>query len=103
MRKITQDSVYAFFCGRPFSSGNMTIHREADGSQTSMELHCNCIARRYPLAGKTWLSDCGWQTVTTKERLNGILAYLKQPLIYQRDFVWYQGDDVWPGTITITD
>jgi len=46
------------------------------------------------------VSDCGYRTFTTKERINGLLPSGK---IYQKDFVWYvydpkkKKDIVWPG------
>lgn len=46
------------------------------------------------------VNDCGYQTQTTKERLNGVMP----AHIYQRDFEWYWGYDSktkkdirWPG------
>jgi hypothetical protein len=57
----------------------------------------NEIAHYNPMNGTLTLSDAGWETTTTKDRLNGLGAN-----ILQKDFTWYtssQGKRVlWPGT-----
>ena len=97
MRKITVSAVSAFFAGVPFSSGNTVVTVNSSLQCTSMLLHGNTIAVRYPITGHTHISDAGWQTHTTKERLNGILeqAGIKGACkIGQKDFAWYwkEGD-----------
>lgn len=57
---------------------------------TIMYLHGNQIAKKD--ANGVTLYDCGWNTPTTKERLNGILRRMGLPLIYQKKGVWYIGD-----------
>ena len=86
MRKITEDTVRAFFAGRKFSSGNTQVR--FNGSEVIMTLHCHTIAKRSPENG-VYISNRGWNTNTTKERLNGILDYLNVPRIYQKKFEWY--------------
>ena len=45
-------------------------------------LHGHCIAERtvcyeeYPATHDIWFSFCGWPTVTTRDRINGILSIL---------------------------
>lgn len=88
MRKITQQAVDAFIAGCKFSSGNTSV--VVDGNQVDMLLHGNRIARS--LNGVVWVSNAGWSSNTTKERLNGILDALGVSGIYQRNFVWYWKD-----------
>ena len=89
MRIITEKSVRAFMNATPFKSGNMHVtHTPFDG--TRMYLHGNCIAHRD--ADGIFISNAGWESNTTKERLNGILDWLNQPRIYQKDWVWYWKD-----------
>ena len=66
MRKITEQAVKAFYLNEKFSQGNTSV---IDGA---MYLHGNKIA---VLDGKEGIkfSLCGWNTTTTRERLNGIL------------------------------
>ena len=92
MRKITQNAVSAFFAGRSFSSGNTVVTVSSSLRCTSMLLHGNKIATRYAGLPYIHVSDAGWQTNTTKERLNGILEHVGITgacKIGQKDFAWY--------------
>ena len=40
-----------------------------------------------------WINDGGWQSNTTKERLNG----LPNVSIHQKDFQWYLNGEAWDG------
>jgi hypothetical protein len=91
MREITKDSVNAFFKGSKLNKGNMSVNTDIDkyflNYDKVMKLHGNAIA--WIRDGYITISDCGWETVTTKERLNGILDHLSKGYIFQKDFVWY--------------
>ena len=81
MRKIAQTSVNAFINGEVFKQDNTEI-KIVDGDIV-FNLHGNTIARLTDNQHKLIISDCGWRTNTTKERLNGILeefnkGYIKQ-------------------------
>lgn len=116
MRKITEQSVRAFLDGRNMSSGNMTVTQLADPLTTELRLHGNLIARMYRVPGgfgvedstRIMITDAGWQSNTTKERLNGLLDMIGTGGcgIFQRDFTWYlstfKGDMVWNGSATFT-
>ena len=67
-RQITKESVRAFLNDQKFSKSNTTVSR-ADGV-TSLILFGNRIA--YKKDGKLFVTMCGYNTVTTRERLNGI-------------------------------
>ena len=65
MRKVTQTICKALMSGEPKSIGNTSTDGE------TMFLHGNPIAR---LKDKNLiLSLAGWNTVTTRERINGLL------------------------------
>ena len=69
MRKITQNTVNAFYNKKHFVSGsNMVTNRD---SVTTMYLHGNAIATDSEKQGLR-VSTAGWDTSTTKERLNGL-------------------------------
>jgi hypothetical protein len=88
MRKITSDSVNAFFKGNKLNKGNMSVNTDMFfETDRLMRLHGNAIA--WIKGSYLTISDCGWETVTTKERLNGILDHLSKGYIFQKDFVWY--------------
>lgn len=67
-RQITEESIRAFLNDQKFSKSNTTVSR-ADGV-TSLILFGNRIA--YKKDGKLFVTMCGYNTVTTRERLNGI-------------------------------
>ena len=85
MRKITQDSVAAFFAGNTLHKQNMAVDtsRFRTHKRVGMFLHGNMIAERVGEANDCTihLNDCGWQTPTTFDRLNGILDTLNLPRI----------------------
>lgn len=83
MRKITEQATVAFRNGYSFKLNNTQVKVTEKGSE--MYLHGNLIA--YTESVSLCLSHCGWETPTTKERLNGLLSPTDR--IYQKDFVWY--------------
>ena len=98
MRKVTNDAVSAFMSGRKFSRGNTTVRvipQDGGGSLVLMNLHGNTIARHETWNGRTYISNCGWATVTTKERLNG----LPNVDIRQKNFQWYLNGKAWDGKL----
>ena len=68
-RKITKESVQAFMDRKKFNKGNMSV--EVEGNVTKLKLHGNTIATIDEL-GVLSISNAGWQSNTTKERLNGL-------------------------------
>lgn len=86
MKKITRDAVRAFVNGEEFKRDNTHVYSEV--GDMFFTLHGHIIARR--IEGIVYIRDAGWQTNTTKERLNGILdAYHADSYIFQKDFQWY--------------
>ena len=81
MRKISLDSATALVNNKGFKRDNTTV---SDGV---MRLYNNPIA--WIEKGVLNLSDCGWQTVTTKDRLNAVLSVFDLGHIFQKDYVWY--------------
>jgi len=88
MRKITRDAVEAFVNGDNFKRDNTEVRTV--NNELLMYLHNNLIAYRCLGFDSVFINDAGWQTKTTKERLNGILdAYHSDSLIYQKNYQWY--------------
>ena len=56
--------------------------------EIQVRLHGNLIARIFP-GDRMILSSCGWETKTTKSRLNALLHHYNLNGIYQEKFVWY--------------
>lgn len=71
MRKITKEATSALYCGERFNKDNTQVYINCDGNY-AMSLHGNTIAvlKQDGLI----ISSQGWETVTTKERLNGVLS-----------------------------
>ena len=92
MRKITEESVDAFMNARKFKKANMEI--EVLPNVTVMRLHGNPIAFRYNDPERTLsITDAGWSSNTTKERLNGI----PNVSIQQKNWEWFLNGDKWDG------
>lgn len=96
MRKITQDAIRAFRNGFKFKRDNTEV-RILDNSR-QLRLHGNVIAE-YVADGGLWISSGGWQTNTTKERLNG----LPNVSIHQKDFQWFLNGNAWNGEWILID
>ena len=73
MRKITEQAARAFQMEVPFKKANTEV--VVSGPVIELRLHGNMIARR--TVGDGWnytteITTAGWDTVTTRERLNGL-------------------------------
>jgi hypothetical protein len=90
-RKVTEQAVNAFIAGNKYSNKNTMTDGE------TLFLHGHPIAKK--VGGSILLSMCGWGTVTTRERLNGVLCGLgiRGAGFYQRGYVQHYdgpcGDD----------
>ena len=94
MGKITQNATNAFYRGQNFKQGNTEIR--VLPNVTVMLLHGNEIAYLYNDPERTLsITDAGWQTNTTKERLNG----LDGVHISQTDSKWYLNGEPWDGKL----
>jgi len=90
-RKITQESVQKFLDGVPFKKSNMEVSRE--GTIYYLKLHGNKIAA-LESDGKMWVSNAGWRSNTTKERLNGLPGVR----VHQKNYQWYLNGNAWDGS-----
>ena len=88
MRKIEQAMNRAILARKNWSSGNTAVSYEEGNRASTVRLHGHKIAE----VGDTWLKlwDAGWQTTTTKSRLNAILAeHGTGERIFQKDYEWF--------------
>ena len=87
MRKVTQQIKAAFEQGKSLKVGNT----KTDGN--SVWLHGNRIVMRQE-DGRVWATLAGWNTPTTRERVNGITGIG----FYQKDFEpMLKGEEIDPG------
>ena len=87
MRKIEQKMNYAIRNGIAWSQGNTCTTFDQEG-RTLVYLHGNLISAisKYSIT----IYDGGWQSNTTKSRLNAILdEVIPGTSVIQRDFTWY--------------
>ena len=77
MKQVSISVASAFMQGRAKKSGNT----QTDGK--SLWLHGNKIAEHRE--DGLYITHCGWQTNTTKDRLNAISGVK----ISQKNYVWY--------------
>lgn len=69
MRKITSKAIKAFQQGKNFRDGNTVVNQRIGGVE--LVLHGNVIAKNIDGEGLS-INLCGWNTPTTRERLNGL-------------------------------
>jgi len=108
MRKVTEQVCNAFLRGQSASVGNT----RTDGK--AIYLHGNLIAEWLDNPKETnirpcrvRLTDAGWQSATTKERLNGLMQLMGKPYrVFQRDYCWKVSGSIhdieWPGELVIS-
>ena len=94
MRAITRQSIKAFMNAEPFKKSNMEV--EVLPNVTVLKLFGNRIAYRYNDPERTLsITNCGWNTATTKERLNA----LPDVSIQQVRGEWFLNGMEWDGKL----
>jgi hypothetical protein len=93
MRKITREAVDKFLSRTPFSKSNMKV--EQAGNTFRLKLHNNTIAVLDEM-NMLSISNAGWSSNTTKERLNG----LPNVRINQKNWNWFLNGVEWNGEWT---
>jgi hypothetical protein len=94
MRSITLDACRAFMAAQPFKRSNTEV--VVLPNVTVLKLFGNEIAYRYNDPEKTLsITNCGWDSNTTKERLNGIEGVR----INQTKGQWYLSGKEWNGEL----
>ena len=90
MRKITKEAYQAFINKKPYKKSNTAVQVLEDGA-VILSLHGNSIEKQ--VDETLSITTAGWQTVTTKERLNAF----PDVFIKQKKGVWYLNGLVWDG------
>ena len=93
MRKITKEAVDKFLSKTPFRKSNMAVVE--DSGVYKLKLHNNTIASIDEF-NMLSISNAGWRSNTTKERLNG----LPNVRINQKNWNWYLNGQEWDGAWT---
>ena len=96
MRKIEMEMNAAIRYRRNFSKANTSVRCfKTNGITTDVDvfLHGNHIASLDTATNQLTIKDGGWQSVTTKSRLNALLDEFAPSMgIFQKDWVWYLSD-----------
>jgi len=99
MRKITQDSVNAFLNQQKFYKDNTQV--EVLPNVTILKLFGNEIAYLYNDPEQTLsITNSGWFTNTTKERLNALPNVSIQQKTINNVKKWYLNGQLWNGKLT---
>ena len=93
MRKIEQQMINAINNNQDWQSANTSVHFNEETGASIVRLHGNKIAE----VGDDYLTlfDAGWQSNTTKSRLNAILGEFgytcgtKREYVFQKQFEWF--------------
>ena len=93
MRKVEQQMNEAILNRKDFFKGNTSVENyitETGVREAVVKLHGNHIAT---IGDTLQICDAGWQTVTTKSRLNALCnEFAYGCYVFQKNFDWFLGD-----------
>ena len=93
MRKVEQQMNEAILNRKDFFKGNTSVENyitETGAREAIVKLHGNHIAT---VGDTLQICDAGWQTVTTKSRLNALCnEFAEGCYVFQKNFGWFLGD-----------
>ena len=107
MRKLERQMNMAISNKADWSGSNTQVTYNNSTNCSSIYLHGHQIAAVDHNLKAVKLSSCGYETVTTKSRLNAILEEVKYGCrVFQKDFNWFvkyqdQVASFWDGMILI--
>ena len=107
MRKIEKMMNFAISNKSDWSSSNTRVEYNNSTNCSSIYLHGHQIATFDHNLKAVKLSSCGYETVTTKSRLNAILEEVKYGCkVFQKQFNWFvsynnQTASFWDGMILL--
>ena len=105
MRKIERQMNSALHAKKNWAGSTTTVCYNENTNCSSVLLHGHQIATLDHHSNALKLSSCGYQTVTTKSRLNALLSEFKYGCrVFQKQWDWYlqnvnQTVDFWDGMI----
>lgn len=96
MRKIEENMLHAIAEMKNFKSGDTRVSIESKNVNDNVALvwlNDNLIAQWNPRYNSLFIYDGGWESNTTKSRLNAIMEYFAHGwAIVQRRHVWYMDE-----------
>jgi len=97
MRKIEKQMNFAISNKGNWSLSNTSVEYNENTNCSNVFLHGHMIATYDHNLKAIKISSCGWETPTTKSRLNAILNEVKYGCsVFQKNFDWFvsYGEDV---------
>ena len=100
MRKIEQQMCNAVQSNINWQSANTSVHFDPETGVSVVCLHGNKIAEIDD--NSMTIFDGGWQTVTTKSRLNALCDYfcISGEGVFQKDYKWFVRKCIAQSSIT---
>ena len=90
MRKLERQMNQAIRGQRNWAGSNTTVFTTDNGLESTVYLHGNHIATYFHYDRTLQIFDGGWQSVTTKSRLNALLDEFKpQFIVFQKNWSWF--------------
>ncbi len=96
MRTIEKNMIHAIENKKNFNDSNTQVTHVNE--ETVVRLHGNIIATIK--GNELSVRSAGWETNTTKSRLNSILSHFNKPGISQKNFCWLIGNENFNGEKT---
>jgi len=89
MRKIETQMIAAIHANKDWKLKNTSVHYNPETNESVIRLHGNKIA--VVDDDSMTIFDGGWQSVTTKSRLNALCDEfcIAGEGVFQKDFAWY--------------
>ena len=107
MRKLERQMNRALVSKNNWAGSNTTVCYSDETNCSSVYLHGHNIATLDHTTNALKLSSCGYETMTTKSRLNAILDEVKYGCrVFQKQFEWFisyngQTQSFWDGVIIL--
>ena len=93
MRKIETQMNQAIRGQRNWAGANTTVFTDDAGLYSTVYLHGNKIASYSHVDRSLEILDGGWQSNTTKSRLNALLSEFKPAFtVFQKNWQWFISD-----------
>ena len=93
MRKLEEQMNSAIRGQRNWAGSNTTVFSSDNGLESTVYLHGNHIATYSHTDRSLTLLDGGWQSNTTKSRLNALCSEFKPAFgVFQKNWTWYVSD-----------
>ena len=90
MRKLEKQMNFALSNKGNWAGSNTTVRYSNETNCSSVYLHGHNIATLDHTTKALRLSSCGYETVTTKSRLNALLEEVKYGCrVFQKNFDWF--------------